>query len=74
MLTLQTRFKPLLLKGGGGGYNPLTEVTVNSNEETLKTFVLITSKNSASVYTGSAVFSYKAALLVSIAYRATTRH
>jgi hypothetical protein len=26
------------------------------------------------VYTGSAVFSYKAALLVSIAYRATTRH
>ncbi len=50
MFTLQTSFKPLLLKEGGGGReeNILAEVTVNSKEETLKTFVLSTSKNSAS--------------------------
>ncbi len=31
MFTLQTSFKPLLLKGEGG--NPLVEVIVNSKEE-----------------------------------------
>ncbi len=39
-----------MLKGGGGGLsNPLLVVTVNSKEETLNTFVPITSKNSAAV-------------------------
>ncbi len=34
MVTLQTSFKALLLKGwGGGGVNPSVEVTVNSKEE-----------------------------------------
>ncbi len=33
MFTLQTSFKPLLLGGGGGGYNPLVEATVNSKEK-----------------------------------------
>jgi hypothetical protein len=28
--TLQTSFKPFFLGGGGGGLNPLVEVTVNS--------------------------------------------
>jgi hypothetical protein len=34
MFTLQTSFKPLLLKGGWGGgiENPLAKVTVNSKE------------------------------------------
>jgi hypothetical protein len=42
------QFKPLLLGGGGGG-NKLVMVTVNSKEEnSLKGFVPITSKNSAS--------------------------
>ncbi len=42
-----TSFKPLLLKGERGGSQiPLVEVTVNSVEE--KTFVPISSKNSAS--------------------------
>ncbi len=40
MFTSQTSFKPLLQ--GGGGWNPLVEVT-------LQTFVSIPSKNSASV-------------------------
>jgi hypothetical protein len=31
MFTLQTSFKPFLLKGGGG--KPSGDVTVNSNEE-----------------------------------------
>jgi hypothetical protein len=54
MFTLQTSFKSLLLKCGGGGveYNPLVhvEVTVNSKEENSKTSVPITSENSASGY------------------------
>jgi hypothetical protein len=33
MFTLQTSIKPLLPGGGGGGLNPLFEVTVNSKEE-----------------------------------------
>ncbi len=34
MFTLQIRFKPILLKGGGGGgVKPTVEVTVNSKEE-----------------------------------------
>jgi hypothetical protein len=50
MFTLQTSFKPLLLEGGGGRrVKFVVEVTVNSKEETLKTFVPITYKNSASV-------------------------
>ncbi len=52
MFTFQTSFKPLLFGGGEGGgeKNPLVEVTVNSKEDnSLKTFVPITSKNSASV-------------------------
>jgi hypothetical protein len=43
MFTLETSFKPLLLGGGGGVY-----VTVNSEEEilrTFETFVPITFKN-----------------------------
>ncbi len=36
MFTLQTSFKPLLLKRGGGG--PLVEVTVNSKEESSEDF------------------------------------
>jgi hypothetical protein len=34
MFTLQTSFKPLLLKGGGGGMeeNPFVELTVHSKE------------------------------------------
>jgi hypothetical protein len=50
---LTSNFKPLLLKRwGGGGVNSVNtvDVTVNSKEETLKTFVPITPKNSASVY------------------------
>ncbi len=42
-----TSFKQLMLRGGGGG-DPLVEGTVNSKEETLKTFVSNMSKNSAS--------------------------
>jgi hypothetical protein len=39
MFTLQTSFKPLLLwDGGGGEYNPLVEVTVNSKEENSEDF------------------------------------
>jgi hypothetical protein len=38
MFTLQTSFKPLLLKVGGGGYNPLVEVAVNSKEENSQDF------------------------------------
>ncbi len=38
MFTLQLSFKPLLLKGGGGGVNPLIEVTVNSKEENFSAF------------------------------------
>jgi hypothetical protein len=38
ILTLQTSFKPLLLGGGGGGLNPLVEVTVNSKEENSEDF------------------------------------
>jgi hypothetical protein len=46
MFTLQTSFNPLLLKGGGGG-EAVVEVPVNSKEEnSSKTFVPITSKNS----------------------------
>ncbi len=41
----------------GGGVNPLVEVTVNSKEQTLKTFVQITSKNSASVQPTVAYFA-----------------
>ncbi len=50
MFTLQTSFKPLLLKGGGGGVKSIStvEVTVDSKEETHNTFVPIMSKNSAS--------------------------
>jgi hypothetical protein len=36
-------------EGEGGWLNPLIEVTVNSKEESLKTFVPITSKNPALV-------------------------
>ncbi len=36
MFTLQTSFKPLLV--GGGGLNPLVDVTVNSKEENSKDF------------------------------------
>ncbi len=46
MFTLKTSFKALLLKGGVGGLKSVVEVTVNSKEE--KTFVPITSMNSAS--------------------------
>ncbi len=46
LLTLQTSLKPLLLGEGGDSF---VEVTSNSKEETFKTFVPITSKNSASV-------------------------
>ncbi len=37
MFTLQTSFKPLLLREGGGEgeKNPLVEMTVNSKEENL---------------------------------------
>jgi hypothetical protein len=51
IFTLETKFKPLLLKkGGGGALNSVRAgVTVNSKGATLKTFVPITSKNSASV-------------------------
>jgi hypothetical protein len=48
MFTLQTSFKPLLLKGGRGVNSISMEVTVNSKEKTLKTFVPVTLKNSAS--------------------------
>jgi hypothetical protein len=49
MFTLQNSLKPLLLKGGRGEKNLLVEVTVNSKEEnSLKTFVPISFKNSAS--------------------------
>ncbi len=37
MFTLQTSFKPLLLKGGGR-VNPSVEVTVNSKEENSEDF------------------------------------
>jgi hypothetical protein len=40
MFTLQTSFKPLLLKEGGV-VNSIVEVTVNRKVETLKTFVPI---------------------------------
>jgi hypothetical protein len=53
MFTLQTRIKPLLLKGGGGRENLLVEVTVNSNEENSLDFFPITSKNSACTVRGS---------------------
>ncbi len=43
MFTLQTSFKPLLLKGRGEK-NLLVEVTVNSKEETHKTFVQLRSR------------------------------
>ncbi len=33
---------------GGGGYDPLEEVTVNTKEENSKTFVPIAAKNSVS--------------------------
>jgi hypothetical protein len=46
MFTLQTGFKPLLLKWGE--YNPLVQVTVNSKEENSYDFVPITSKYTAS--------------------------
>ncbi len=46
MFTLQTSFKSLLLKVGGGGGSPLVEVTVNSKEENFS--LPNTSKNSAS--------------------------
>ncbi len=36
--------------GGGWGEKSIVDVTVNSKKETLKTFVPITSKNSASVH------------------------
>jgi hypothetical protein len=51
MYTIQTSFKPLLLKGGGGGgeLNPLVEVTVKSKVEIFKDFCPNTSKNSALV-------------------------
>ncbi len=53
MFTLQTGFKPLLL----GGRHVSIEVTVNSKEESRKTFVSITSENSASaLYTASSAF------------------
>ncbi len=50
MFTLQNSFKPLLLKWGRGVIS-LVELTVNSKEKNSEdlTFVLITSKNSASV-------------------------
>jgi hypothetical protein len=50
MFTLKNSFIPLFA-GGGGGQNPLAEVTVNSGiarRKTLKTFVPIPSKTSAS--------------------------
>jgi hypothetical protein len=52
MLTLQpvsSHFSSRGVGGGGVGANPLVELTVNSKEEILKTFVPITSKNSVSV-------------------------
>jgi hypothetical protein len=52
MFTLKTSFKPLLLGGWGGGVNPLVGVTVNSKRKTLKNFVPITFKNSASDLVG----------------------
>jgi hypothetical protein len=42
-------FEPTFAGGGRGRENPFVEVTVNSKEETLKTFMSITSKNSASI-------------------------
>ncbi len=41
-------FRTTVAHAGGGGKNPLVEVTVNSNRKTLHTLVPITSKNSAS--------------------------
>jgi hypothetical protein len=39
MFTLQTLFKPLLLKGGGGGgVKSISKVTVNSKEENSEDF------------------------------------
>jgi hypothetical protein len=46
MFILKTNFNPLLLKGRGGGENPLVEVTVSGKEEHSKDFFPITSKNS----------------------------
>jgi hypothetical protein len=50
MFTLQTSFKPLLLKGEGVGKIHLVEAAVNSRRKTLKSFVLIKSKNSATAH------------------------
>ncbi len=52
MFTIQNSFRPLLLNrgGGGGGGNPLVKVTKNiARRKTLKAFIPIRSKNSASL-------------------------
>ncbi len=56
MFTLQTSFKSLLFKGGGGGGKTVTDVTV-----IFKIFCLTTSKNSASL---QYLYSFVAATLL----------
>ncbi len=50
IFTLQTSFKPLLLGGGGGSKIRCRDEVESKEENFLKTYVLITSKNSPSGY------------------------